>query len=176
MQTILNLIILFTFAIPTFAAESKWEPITSEKRPTCDEESPCRISAGSTAFEIRFITKPDGKVHYFKAIELKNLKNQEVQKIELSQVNGIEQDEFFKIYKVQIRPGTKNPDLALWAYNSANAGPTYYYLFFDPKTEKFVASTGTLPKVKYDAKKKNYVTDIQGLRYTLNGNDFVPVK
>lgn len=170
MPSIYNLVgglgLLLFGLIAQASGAPKWAAITSKVQPDCGSQSPCRILEGNSSFEA--ILKPaiEKSKNVLRKLQIRSLKSGDVQEFELVEMNNIAGDDFFALYKVQMRPGGAI-DLALHAYDSAREGEVYYYFLYDPVKQQFVMSEGTFPKLIYEAKSKYFVSEFQGAKFVL---------
>ncbi len=167
----LTVLTLIAFSLASHAAELKWEPITTKAKPVCSAEYTCRIVQSNASFEIQFAPTLNDKMQSLKSLEIKNLSDGSVQKFSLEEMNNLPMDEYFEVYKLKTKPDTaKDNDLAIYAYSSAREGKVFYYLVYDAAAKKFVMSERTFPKLNYDAKTKQYSSELQGSKFILGSN------
>lgn len=159
-------LILLTLSFSLWASELRWQPVTSEKQKECTEESYCRVLEGKTSFEILLSPAAKGGRLVLNEIAIKSLATGEILNYPVQEMNSLELNEYFKLYKVQLR--AKGPwDLALAAYSSAREGPVFHYFVFDEKTQKFIQSDATAPRLIRDKKPGIFKSEIQGTEYVL---------
>lgn len=168
------LVALFLTAAPALA-EDRWASLTSRQNPKCSDQNPCRVSNDGLTFSIEFspIEFSFGRKTKQKLEEIRikqiSTNTAEVQSYALAEMNYLAPDNYYKLYKIRLRPNGKT-DLALQAYSSAHEGPLYYYFLFDLKTKGFVISESPVPKLKYDAKSRRYISELGEVPYTLDQN------
>ena len=124
------------------------------------------VKEGAKDFEVTMVTEDKGSLTYLRRIKIKSLIGGATQEFETPAVNGAEGREPFKLYAVSLQ----NPnvtDLALLAYTSAQAGPSYYYFLFDRAKQTFVMTESTVPKLELDRKGKRLKTDVQGVEFEI---------
>lgn len=155
--------------IPTFAFAASWEPVGTKAHPDCVEESPCRIIETNAVFEIVMNIQVKDSMKSMHDIQIKNLKNGSIEKYKTDETNDIGAKEHFELFKIELK-GKEVRGLALYAYNSAREGKSYYYFIYDASKQKFVLSDSTFPKLTYDAKAKAFVTPVEGSKYSLDKN------
>jgi len=168
--TTTTLIIAFAAVISAHARESAWEPLTTEEHPECNREKPCKVNEPNGEFYVRFVMKDpveDGSASMDR-IEIWSDKG-EKQEFTLDEMNSLATGEYYKIYKVSLRPGPYK-DLALFAYSSAHEGEMYYYFLYDNHRDNFVVSDETLPKLHYNSRTRTFKSELQGNTFILRKN------
>jgi hypothetical protein len=152
---------------PLSFAKIEWSALTTEKNPDC-EVAECFVKEEQVQFQVTFKTEAKLNLTNLKQIEIKNLNSGRVQSIPLGEVNGLGGNgAYFKVYKISLRGGNLL-DLAIHAYNSARAGPTYYYFIYDKVHQQFVVSDTTVPKLVFDPKTKHFLAGIQEVPYKID--------
>jgi hypothetical protein len=144
-----------------------FDAITTKAHPGCDDSSFCRVIESNGTFEVTMAPQVKHSLKVLKKLTIRNLKTGGVQDFALAEMNGLEGDAFFELYKIGFRPGIKDTDLVLHAYNSAREGPSYYYFLYDSSKQSFVMSDGTFPRLVYDSKSKTYRTAYHHIPYVL---------
>jgi hypothetical protein len=157
--------LLCTFSF--LAQAATWEPVTSRKRPECAGEAPCRVMEKNAVFEVILNPQMRDGMKVMHEIEIKNLKDGSIVKYKVDEMNNIGDKEFFELYKVQLKD---HSGLALYAYNSAREGKSFYYFLYDAAKQKFIQSESTYPKLTFDPKAKAFVTPVEGSQYVVDKN------
>jgi hypothetical protein len=164
-----HLVALVLFALSTTAYAAAWEPLTSKTHPDCNASAPCRIGEPNGNFEVVFSVEPRGTMKKLVKIEIKDLKSEAKQVFALPEMNNIDENAFYEIYRAGVRAG-KEADFAIHAFNSAHEGKVYYYFLYDPAQRKFSMSDGVIPKLTMDPKSKTFVSELQNTKYKLGGD------
>lgn len=149
------------------ANAQKWEPITSKVSPNCEAPQSCRLVQSNATFEIRVIATVSGGVKTPQSIEIRNLEGGEPQTFSGKDMTEVVEKESFPIWKVKLRPDSKDFDIAVYTLSSAKDGEVFQYLIYDAAKKAFVKSDNMVPKVAYDAKSKLYISELQARKFSL---------
>ena len=155
---------LILFSGSAFA--TGWELLTNKSHPDCTKESPCRVIESNGVFEFTMNSEVKESMKTLREVRIRNLKGGPPEIFELKEMNDIKQDEFFELYKIQLKPGVSG--LALYAYSSAREGKSFYYFLYDTSKQKFTMSNGTFPKLNYNPQAKIFLTPVEGTKYILD--------
>ena len=160
-----NLVLLAMCALGHLATADAWTEVGDRSHPNCAQKS-CSVNEGSTSFEIGMEIEAKDDLEYLTQLVIRNRKTGQAQSFDTSAVNGAENHQPFNLYQVRLQ-SPNVIDLALRAYTSARAGPSYYYFLFDAKTQTFVQTEDTVPKLNVDPKTKELRTDIQEVPFKI---------
>lgn len=144
-----------------------WQAINSKNRPNCSVKKPCRVFQDGLTYDFIFYTKLEGKKLVFEKLGIKNNAKGINQEFVLDAMRDLSDDEYFEIFKVNLRPG-KFLDVALAAFSSPREGRVYYYFLFDQKTRSFVMSEGTYPKLILSRDGSSLESELQGTPFVIN--------
>lgn len=158
-------LLLFGHTSLTWSAE--WQDIGKNG---CEQSGHCRVVEANATFEITLQVTDAGGMKTAKGIEFKNLADGSVKTFVLDEMNDIDSKEVYEVKKFKARPDSKDLDIAVHAFNSAREGKVYVYFVYDASKKAFVQSEGTFPKLVYDDKAKQYLSEIQGHSYILGAD------
>jgi len=142
-----------------------WMPLGHRGRPNCAQKS-CVVRQGSEVYEVNLVIEAKPELSYLDRITIKNATDGRTQEFETPAVSAVKKGEPFKLYIMNLQ-GSRYLDLALYAFDSAQAGPAYYYFLYDEEAHAFVQSESTIPKLIRDAKDKALKTELQGVAFEI---------
>ncbi len=167
---------------------SDWTRLKSSEKfgKICTTAHPCQVEAHGKVYNIEFTvaTEDDFKVidgvEVWRRVSTGIHQESSRQSFEIKGMNQIAGKEYFEIYQIDgLMPG-RTGDFAIHTTNSPKSGPVYIYFLYDEVTQKFVQSKGPYPKLQFDSKSQQLVTDTTDNVYEVGRNlqisNFYPVK